>query len=296
MPAATLTRGYPGSERSFPLPAARSAGGQRWGLPLCPPVRASSARLPGAAARDGAGSGAHRQAGNQAAIGDLPRPHSSDFALDQGPFNRTGATVAGIGLLDRLRRREPEASARTVVVRRGRNILGPIGMSALYSAARLKPDEADMVFPLMSLRHPALSLRDWRGTVRRLNRTPRKRGGLMVVRNLRGCVLAVFAYRLGETLVGEIVLRVTDLIMGRLPGDALPDAVAAAASGLAQELGHARVAIECSDDGSGDDVARVLSQAGFEDGGRLLVRTSTGTGADRRYEAQAEGSVAGLAN
>jgi hypothetical protein len=165
-------------------------------------------------------------------------------------------------------------------------------MSASYSTDRLDVDNAELAFPLVSLRHPALSLRDWRGIVLRLSRTPCERGGLMTVRNMRGCVLAVFAYRFAESLVDGIVLRVTDVIMGRLPGDALPDAVAAAASRLARESGHARVSIELPDDGSGNDVVRALSQAGYEDGGRLLVRTATGTGGDRRRAGTGGGSVA----
>jgi hypothetical protein len=168
-------------------------------------------------------------------------------------------------------------------------------MSAHYSAARLGADEADVAFPLVSLRHPTLSLRDWRGIVRRLARTPRARGGLVMVRNLRGCVLAVFAYRLAEPLVGGIVLRVTDVIMGRLPGDALPDAVAAAASRLAQELGHARVAIEFSGEAPGEDVACALSQAGFADGGRLLVRAAADAGIGRSRDPAGGDPVAGLA-
>lgn len=116
----------------------------------------------------------------------------------------------------------------------------------------------------------------------------------MMVRNLRGCVRAVFAYQLCKPLVGGIILRVTDVIMARLPGDGLPDAVAAAASRLAQELGHTRVAIEFCGEALGDEVTRALSQAGFDDEGRLLVRTATHT-ADDRCGGSDLGSVTGLA-
>ena len=167
-------------------------------------------------------------------------------------------------------------------------------MSALYTTAQLSVDDAVLAFPLVSLRHPALTLREWRGTVRRLTQNPRTRGGLMMVRNLRGCVLAVFVYRLREPLVGGIVLRVTDVIMARLPGDALPDAIATAASRLAQEFGHTRVSIEFSEDGLSNDLVRALSQAGFEDGGRLLVRTAASTGSGRCDDGASRGPVAGL--
>src|SRR4051794_16629964 len=80
--------------------------------------------------------------------------------------------------------------------------IGLLEMTRLYSAAPLEPTNADHAFPLVSLRYPELSLPDWRTVVRHLSRAPRDRGGLMMVRNARGCVLAVFAYRTGEPLVG----------------------------------------------------------------------------------------------
>ncbi|GJD58338.1 hypothetical protein [Methylobacterium dankookense] len=155
-------------------------------------------------------------------------------------------------------------------------------MGEHYSASRIGADDADLAFPLLSLRYPDLSLQDWRKTVRRLTRMPREHGGLVMVRDLRGRVFAVFAYRSGGTLDGGDVLRVSDVLMGRLPGDLLPSAVVAAATQLAGELGHPRVAIEYADEGFGSDAAGVLSKAGFEDGGRLLVRTAAEVGGGRQ--------------
>ncbi|WP_336490522.1 hypothetical protein [Methylobacterium nigriterrae] len=147
-------------------------------------------------------------------------------------------------------------------------------MEHLYSAAPLETANADYAFPLMSLRHPGLSLRDWRAVVRRLSRAPRDRAGLMMVRNARDCVLAVFAYRTSEPLVGGLMLRVTDVIMGRLPGDALPNAIAACVEELARDLGHACIAIEIADDALSAGEAGILARAGFACGGRVLVRTA----------------------
>lgn len=148
-------------------------------------------------------------------------------------------------------------------------------MGEHYSASPIGAENADTAFPLLSLRYPDLSLQDWRRTVRRLTRMPCEQGGLMMVRDLRGRVLAVFAYRSGGNLAGEAVLRVSDVLMGRLPGDLLPAAVAAAAARLAGELGHTRVAMEFADAAFGNDAAEALSKAGFEEEGRLLVRTAS---------------------
>jgi hypothetical protein len=146
-------------------------------------------------------------------------------------------------------------------------------MDDYYSAVPLTADNADRAFPLVSLRYPDLSLHDWCRTVRRLTRVPCD-GGLMTLRNLHGHVFAVFPCRIGARLNGSMVLRVSDVIMGRLPGDMLPDAVVVAAARLARDLGHARLAIEFADRVLADDVADALAQAGLEDGGRLLVRAS----------------------
>ncbi|MER2263750.1 hypothetical protein [Methylobacterium oxalidis] len=145
-------------------------------------------------------------------------------------------------------------------------------MTRLYSAHPLYPAAADQAYPLVNLRHPGLSLRNWRAVVRRLSRGSRARGGLVMVRNARGAVVAVFSYRVGEPLVGGLLLRVTDVVMGRLPGDALPDAVAACAEQLARDLGYPQILIEFSDDALSDGEAGILHAAGYESGGRLLVR------------------------
>ncbi|AWN39583.1 hypothetical protein DK389_02385 [Methylobacterium durans] len=60
--------------------------------------------------------------------------------------------------------------------------------------------------------------------------------------------------------------------MGRLPGDALPTAVAACAEQLARDLGYSRVVIEFSDDALSDGEAGILHAAGYESRGRLLAR------------------------
>ena len=120
-------------------------------------------------------------------------------------------------------------------------------MGEHYSASRIGADDADLAFPLLSLRYPDLSLQGWRKTVRRLTRMPREHGGLVMVRDLRGRVFAVFAYRSGGTLDGRNVLRVSDVLMGRLPGDLLPSAVVAAATQLAGDRGPPPVAIEYAD-------------------------------------------------
>lgn len=158
-------------------------------------------------------------------------------------------------------------------------------MGEYYSASHLGADNADLAFPLISLKYPGLSLEDWHSTVRRLTGMPRDQGGLMMLRSMQGCVFAVFAYRSGGNLDGGDVLRVGDVLMGRFPGDLLPKAVVAAATRLAGWLGHTRVSIEFADEAFGNGGVGALSEAGFREGGRLLVRTtSAGDDGHRKVE------------
>jgi hypothetical protein len=142
----------------------------------------------------------------------------------------------------------------------------------LYQAEPLRAREAEGVYPLVSLMHPEMTLEAWRQFVRRSTRVPRSCGGLVAIRDRRGYVHAVFAYRFGETLQSGRALRITDIVMGRLPGGTLPRALIACAERLADELGSPCVTLDVLEDAVGAADRESLREAGFTPSGLVMTR------------------------
>ena len=70
-------------------------------------------------------------------------------------------------------------------------------------------------------------------------------------------------------------LRVSDVVMGRLPGTTLPRAVVACAERLAADLESDTVLIDLDDSVMETGDADVLRQAGFQASGLVLTRRIT---------------------
>jgi hypothetical protein len=142
----------------------------------------------------------------------------------------------------------------------------------LYRAEPLRASQAEQVYPLVSLLHPGVTPEEWRQFVRRATRMDRHRGGLMAIRDRRGYCHAVFSYRVGDILASGRSLRVSDVVMGRLPGVNLPQALVTCAERLAAELDSAAISIDLEESMVSPRDREALQRAGFDASGLILTR------------------------
>jgi hypothetical protein len=131
------------------------------------------------------------------------------------------------------------------------------------------------VYALISILLPDVTPDAWLRFVRQATRLSPHRGGLIAVMDQRGCCHAIFSYRVGQDLAAGRALRVSDVVMGRLPGTTLPRAVVACAERLAAALESETVLIDLDDSVMETGDADVLRQAGFQASGLVLTRRIT---------------------
>ncbi len=124
----------------------------------------------------------------------------------------------------------------------------------------------------MRMLHPDLTEREWRTYVRRASRCAPASGGLMAITDERGYCHAIFSYRIGERMGKGRSLRVSDVVMGRLPGVTLPQALIACAERLAAEHGGPDVAIDLDRSMLAPRDSEALAAVGFEASGLVLTR------------------------
>lgn len=146
----------------------------------------------------------------------------------------------------------------------------------MFRAEPLGPAQWGRGYALVRMLHPDLTERDWRSYIRRAAR--RSPGGLMAICDARGYCHAIFSYRIGERIGKGRLLRVSDVVMGRLPGATLPKALIACAEKLAEEHGGTDVAIDLDHSMLAPRDSEALAQAGFEPSGFVLTRTTRVTG------------------
>ena len=136
----------------------------------------------------------------------------------------------------------------------------------LFEATTILPEQARQVYPLVRLFHPAMSLDQWLAFSRWWARMPPHQGGLLAIKDRRGYVHAIFSYRVDFHLRHGPVLRLSDLIVGRLPGQIIDLAVVRKAEWLAFGVGCRVVVFELtqSKDGNIDPANRsALEKAGY---------------------------------
>jgi hypothetical protein len=141
-----------------------------------------------------------------------------------------------------------------------------------YRAEPLRVAQAKKVYALVSILLPEVTPEAWLAFVRQATHISPRRGGLIAVTDQRGYCHAIFSYRVGQDLAAGRALRVSDVIMGRLPGTTLPRAVVACAERLAADLDSATVLIDLPDSMMASGDAELLSRAGFQASGLVLTR------------------------
>ncbi|MBI4274413.1 MAG: hypothetical protein HY659_06915 [Rhizobiales bacterium] len=112
--------------------------------------------------------------------------------------------------------------------------------AGIFEAVRLAQRESDRVYPLVRLFHPSLSLDQWQQFV---NACMRGSSGVMVVRDTRDCIHAAFVYTIDARLARGPLLRITELMVGRLPGSLVNQAIMDAVEHLARSTGAEAIEI-----------------------------------------------------
>lgn len=91
-----------------------------------------------------------------------------------------------------------------------------------FKAIPLARHQVRRVYPLVRLFHPALSLDQWLHYART---SIRKTSGVVAIQDPRGCIHAVFIYTVDARIAREPLLRVTELMVGRLAGSRVNHAI-----------------------------------------------------------------------
>lgn len=112
--------------------------------------------------------------------------------------------------------------------------------TSIFEAVRLAQREADCVYPLVRLFHPSLSLEQWLKFVQATTRAP---SGVVAIKDTRGCIHAAFVYTVDTRLARGPLLRVTELMVGRLPGSLVNQAIMDAVEHLARSTGAEAIEI-----------------------------------------------------
>ncbi len=136
-------------------------------------------------------------------------------------------------------------------------------MLDVLSARRLDAQAAIAAFPLVSLRYPELTLTRWRLFVRRSVRRSDGRHGLIGIVDARGTVLAVLSYRFALDVTAKPLLRVSDIVTGRLPGAPLRRLAMQAAVDLAREFESATIEMDVAGDTVAPHDRSALDDGGF---------------------------------
>jgi hypothetical protein len=98
-------------------------------------------------------------------------------------------------------------------------------MKQLFHSHIIKAGEARFAYPLVQLTFPGITLSQWLDFARAASRLPAKKGGLMAIRDVRHHIHALFRYRAEKDLPFQTVLKVSNLMVVRLPGQALGTAL-----------------------------------------------------------------------
>jgi hypothetical protein len=117
-------------------------------------------------------------------------------------------------------------------------------MNEQFHACPVDRETARAAYPLVYLHDASVSLPLWLRFARRISRTSPAKAGLIVIRDCRDIIHALFSYRVGVDLHMRKRLSVDHLIVAHTPGSQIEDAVVASTSTLAANLGCDSTTIE----------------------------------------------------
>jgi hypothetical protein len=138
-------------------------------------------------------------------------------------------------------------------------------MTKLFHSHIMRHEEARFAYPVVHLTFPNVSLAAWLAFAKEATRVPANQGGLVAVRDSRDHIHALFQYRVEKDLSLERVLKVANLIVARLPGQALSTALIEILDELAQSSQSGAICVEVAPSaiGGGQRLDLPLSESGY---------------------------------
>lgn len=106
-------------------------------------------------------------------------------------------------------------------------------MNEHFQALPIGLREARAAYPLIYLHDASITLEEWLRFARRQCARPADRAGLMAIRDRRGIVHALFGYRVDMDLRANKRLCLSNLVIARVPGSMVDEAIAASADEIA---------------------------------------------------------------
>lgn len=119
--------------------------------------------------------------------------------------------------------------------------------SPLFHTVAVDRRVALRAWPLVQSSRPAARLEDWRAYAAALNRRVGKSAGLVAVEDERGYIHAVFAWHVHRAIGRPRELRVSDLVVGNLPGRQLAESLVIAIRRVAAATRASSVMVEIGD-------------------------------------------------
>lgn len=146
----------------------------------------------------------------------------------------------------------------------------------IFTARPLRAHERKLVFPLVSFRYPAITVKHWTDFTARVERAYSGADHLMAIVDSRGHFHAIFAYCVEPCLIGAARLRVVHIASASLVGEAINRAFHAALEKLAREhdCGDILIEVEGGAGLRGCDEPAALERAGFTQTPTAFVRHS----------------------
>ena len=121
------------------------------------------------------------------------------------------------------------------------------GDPPLFHTVAVNRRVALRAWPLVQSSCPSTQLEDWRAYAAALNRGAGKSAGLLAVEDERGYIHALFAWHIHRAIGRPRALRITDLVVGSLPGRELAQSIVIAIRRVAEATRADSVMVEIGD-------------------------------------------------
>ena len=117
-------------------------------------------------------------------------------------------------------------------------------MNDLFRTIPITLHNARAAYPLVYLHDASVSLDDWIRFVLQQSESPSEETGLIAIHDLRGMIHALFCYRIEKDMRAYRRLCLTNLLVARVPGNAIDKTIVNAANDLATRFGCASITLD----------------------------------------------------
>lgn len=126
-------------------------------------------------------------------------------------------------------------------------MLDTILSAPLFRVTNVDRRVALRIWPLVQIAHPGVPQDEWLAYAKAIGRRRGKAGGAVAIEDARGYIHALFAWHVNRTITRRKAMRISDLVVGALPGRPLAAAIVAAIRSVASDAGADSVMVEIGD-------------------------------------------------